>query len=149
MELHKLLIDNSEEILKDACQSLQRAKLKHYDCSAETENRKRLEKLLDLTAECIKHKKLFAMVSYMEETASQRFYAGFDYSEVHSAINVLEETIWKKINSSLDPNQIGEALGLVSTVLGAAKESLARTYISLATKTKAPTLDLNAMFGRK
>jgi len=149
MEIHKFLSDNSAEILDAACSSLSRAKLKHYDCSAESENRSRLEKLLKLTTEAIKKKNLLPMVNYMEKTAKERYNAGFDYSEVHSAINVLEETVWKKINSNIDPSEIGEALGLVSTVLGAAKESLALSYISLSTKTKSPSLDLNALFERK
>ncbi|RPI65769.1 MAG: hypothetical protein EHM47_18205 [Ignavibacteriales bacterium] len=149
MEIHKFLSDNSDEILKTACASLSRAKLKHYDCSAENENYLRLKKLLDLTAEAIERKNLLNLVNYMEETAKNRYYSGFDFSEVHSAINVLEETIWHKINNSIKADELGEALGLVSTVLGAAKESLALTYISLSTRTKAPSLDLNALFERK
>jgi DNA replicative helicase MCM subunit Mcm2 (Cdc46/Mcm family) len=148
MELHKFLTVNSEEILSTACASLSRAKIKHYHCSEESENRKRLKNLLDLTIECITTKKLNSMIRYMEEMAKERYYAGFDFSEVHAAINVLEETIWIKINNSLKPEELGEALGLVSTVLGAAKENLARTYISLSSKTKAPSLDLTAIFGR-
>lgn len=148
MELHKFLSGKSGEILDTACQSLSRAKLKHYNCSEDSENRLRLQKLLELTVECISRKKLLPVMKYMEDTARNRYYGGFDFSEVHSAINVLEETIWNKINSSMPPEELGEALGLVSTVLGAAKESLAQTYISLASKTKAPSLDLNAIFGR-
>lgn len=149
MEIHKFLSDNAAEILDAACASLSRAKLKHYDCSVESENRLRLEKLLKLTIEAIKKKNLLPIVNYMEKTAKERYNSGFDFSEVHSAINVLEETIWKKINSSIEPSKIGEALGLVSTILGAAKESLALAYISLSTKTKSPSLDLNALFGRE
>jgi hypothetical protein len=149
MELYKLLTEQSEEILLTACASLSRAKLKSYTCSEDSENRKRLGKLLELTTECINNKKLTPMLRYIEEMAKERYYSGFDYGEVHSAINVLEETIWNKITSNVEPEKIGESLGLVSTVLGAAKESLARTFISLASKTKVTTLDLNAMFGRK
>jgi hypothetical protein len=148
MELHKLLSDQSGELLDTACSSLSRAHLKSYTCSEESENRKRLAKLLDLTIECISRKKLMPMLKYIEEIARERYYAGFDFTEVHSAINVLEETLWKKINSTPGYENPGEALGLVSTVLGAAKESLARTYISLVSKTRAPALDLNAIFER-
>ena len=42
--------------------------------------------------------------------------------------------------------ELARALGLVSTVLGAAKDSLARAYVSLASQTKAPSLDLSALF---
>jgi hypothetical protein len=34
----------------------------------------------------------------------------------------------------------------VSTVLGAAKDALGREYVSLASRTHAPSLDLRALF---
>jgi hypothetical protein len=37
-------------------------------------------------------------------------------------------------------------LGLVSTILGAAKDALAREYVSLATHRHAGSLDLRALF---
>jgi hypothetical protein len=43
-------------------------------------------------------------------------------------------------------DRLGQALGLVGTVLGAGKDSLARTYVTLATQTRAPSLDLRALF---
>ena len=46
----------------------------------------------------------------------------------------------------MPPDELARALGLVSTVLGAAKDSLARAYVSLASQTKAPSLDLSALF---
>jgi hypothetical protein len=37
-------------------------------------------------------------------------------------------------------------LGLVSTILGAAKDAVARRYVSLAAHTHARSLDLRALF---
>lgn len=39
-----------------------------------------------------------------------------------------------------------EALGSISTVLGAGKDMRARTYVSLAAQAKVPSLDLKALF---
>jgi hypothetical protein len=39
-----------------------------------------------------------------------------------------------------------EALGLVSTVLGTGKDTLARVYVTLASKSRTPTLDLRSLF---
>jgi len=44
------------------------------------------------------------------------------------------------------PERLAESLGLVSTVLGTGKDRLARTYVTLATRTQAPALDLHALF---
>ena len=47
---------------------------------------------------------------------------------------------------NISPNELAESLGLISTVLGAGKDTLARTYVSLASKTKAPSLNLQSLF---
>lgn len=54
----------------------------------------------------------------------------------------------KKILDNIDASGLGKALGLISTVLGAGKETLALTYVSLASKSKTRTLDLSELFGR-
>lgn len=149
MQLSSLLEKNKTEIIKEAVDSLQRAHLKSYSRSDEEENKRKLEKLFGLTNQCVMNENLFPMTEYSEKIARERFESGFDLHEVHKAFNVLEETIWKKIISDIEPAELGKALGLVSTVLGAGKESLALTYVSLASKTKSKTLDLSALFGRK
>ncbi len=45
-----------------------------------------------------------------------------------------------------EPTHYAETLGHVSTILGAGKDALARRYVSLATDTRAPSLDLRALF---
>jgi hypothetical protein len=65
---------------------------------------------------------------------------------VQTAINSLESAIWNKIFKLTRPEKLAESLGVVSTILGAAKDNLARTYVSLATKTKVPTLNLQSLF---
>ena len=74
------------------------------------------------------------------------FEGGVDLSEVQRAYNVLEEVIWWRILKHLPAEQQGEALGLVGTVLGSGKDTLARKYVSLATQTHTPSLDLKALF---
>jgi hypothetical protein len=59
---------------------------------------------------------------------------------------VLEETIWIHILKELPPTEYAEALGLVSTVLGTGKDTLARRYVSLSSKTKASSLNLQSLF---
>ncbi len=75
-----------------------------------------------------------------------RFEAGYDLSEVQAAFNALEGATWSRILADLEAGDLAEALGLISTVLGAAKDALGREYVSLATHTRAPSLDLKALF---
>jgi hypothetical protein len=106
-----------------------------------------LKALYALSARAVKEKNLGPMIAHAETIARERFEAGFDLSEVQTAFNVLEEAIWMHILKNLPPDELAEALGLVSTVLGAGKDMLARTYVTLASKTKAPSLNLHSLFG--
>ena len=146
MTLHQLLHDQSTEILSDAEAAIARAHLSHYEKSGAAHIHQRLKALHTLTARAVKERNLGPMIAHAETIARERFEAGFDLSEVQTAFNVLEETIWVRILKNLPPGDLGEGLGLISTVLGAGKDALARTYVSLASKTKTPSLNLQSLF---
>ncbi len=148
MELYKFLVENKSQIRNEATESLERAQLKSYKAASTEKNRSRIEKLLELTIVSVENKNLVGMTAYAVQIAKERFNAGFDLHEVHTAFNVLEETLWGKIIKNCASSELGEALGLVSTVLGAGKETLALSYVSLASKSKTRTLDLSELFGR-
>jgi hypothetical protein len=102
--------------------------------------------MLELLAESVRVRDLVPVIDFAERVASERFHAGWDIGEVQTALNVLEETIWNRVVAGVSKDDLAEALGLVTTVVGAAKDTLARTYVSLATEKHVPTLDLNALF---
>jgi hypothetical protein len=108
--------------------------------------RQRLERLHELTLECLQRKNAEPMRRYVEDIANERFTSGFELFEVQTAFNVLEESIWKKMLAELDPPEFVRAIGLISTILGIGKDTLARAYVALASKAKAPSLDLKALF---
>lgn len=146
MKLNEILLNNQTDIINEAFMSLQRSHLKHYDSSRADENWQRLAKLFDLTLNGVKSKSLVDMVTYSEKIAKERYESGFDLHEVHSAYNVLEETIWKAIIKEIDSAELAESLGLISTVLGTGKEALALTYVSPASKQKVKSLNLAQLF---
>lgn len=146
MKLHEILVNNQTDIINEAFTSLQRSHLKHYDSSRADENWQRLAKLFDLTLNGIKSKNLVDMVNYSEKVAKERYDAGFDLHEVHTAYNVLEESLWKCIIKEVDSKELAESLGLIGTVLGTGKESLALAYVSLASKQKVKSLNLAQLF---
>lgn len=122
------------------------ARLRHYGSLGPEGRRSRLESLYDQLLAAVTDRDVGGVVSYARELARERFSGGYDLSEVQVAINALEETIWKEILADLPPAQLAEALGLVSTVLGVAKDTLAREYVALATRAHAPSLDLRGLF---
>ncbi len=146
MDINQLLHDQSSDILSDAEAAIARARLAHYEKSGTEHTHQRLKALFTLASRAVKEKNLGPMIAHAETIGRERFEAGFDLSEVQTAFNVLEEAIWVRIMKNIPPNELAEALGLISTVLGAGKDTLARTYVSLASKTKAPSLNLQSLF---
>jgi len=146
MKLDEILVNNQTDIINEAFTSLQRSHLKHYDTSRADENWQRLAKLFDLTLNGIKTRSLIEMVTYSEKIAKERYESGFDLHEVHTAYNVLEESIWKVIIKEVDQTDLAESLGLIGTILGTGKEALAISYVSLASKQKVNSLNLTQLF---
>ncbi|MGD2092388.1 MAG: hypothetical protein PVH61_39840 [Candidatus Aminicenantes bacterium] len=146
MSLIQLLETRKDKIIDEANMALERTHLEHYEKSGVEENERRLKLLYQLLLPCVKSRNLNPLTDHIRDIARERFYSGFALYEVHTAINVLEETIWRQILKYLNPLEFAEALGLVSTVLGAGKSTLANVYVSLASQTKVPSLDLSALF---
>ncbi len=146
MELVDLLEREATGIVAEAADALTRSRLTHYEGAGHAVSRDRLEKLYQFAVQAIRERSLAPVTDYMAEVADDRFHAGYAIREVQIAINVLEETIWNRIVAALPPDELAQALGLVSTVLGAAKDALAQNYVSLASRKKAPSLDLSALF---
>jgi RsbT co-antagonist protein rsbRD N-terminal domain len=133
------------EIIHDANTALARLRIRHYQLAEETEVRQRLEALFDHLADSLGDHDVGPMIAYAESIAEERFGSGYDLSEVQAAFNALEESTWTRAVAMLDPSELAEVLGLVSTVLGCGKDALARRYVSLATRTHAPAVDLRAL----
>jgi hypothetical protein len=123
-----------------------RAHVKHYEKEGAEHLHQRLKALYVLTVRGVKERNLGPMIAHADSIARERFSAGYDLWEVQTAFNVLEEAIWKLVLKEISPAELAEALGLVSTVLGVGKDTLARRYVSLASKTKAPSLNLQSLF---
>jgi hypothetical protein len=146
MELIDLLKRDSALIVEEATVALDRSRLTHYEGAGHEVSRERLEQLYQFTVQSIRQRSLAPVTDYMAEVANDRFHAGYAIREVQIAINVLEEAIWNHIVAEMPAGELAQALGLVSTVLGAAKDALAQAYVSLASKQKVPSLDLSALF---
>lgn len=146
MNLHELLVQDADGILHDAATAIQRARLKSYEKAGQDSTHRRLKALLTLATRAAQERNLGPMIAHAESIARERFEAGYDLWEVQTAFNVLEEAIWVRILKELPPNAYAEALGIISTVLGAGKDTLARHYVSLASRSRVPTLNLQSLF---
>ncbi len=146
MELVDVLRATRDDVLTEASAALHRAHLTHYEASGSAESARHLEDLFGLVVGCLAHKTVGPIVGYAEAVAKERFAAGFDIAEVQTAFNVLEEAIWHVVIVKIPPEGLVEAAGMVGTVLGIGKDTLARTWVSLAASRHVPSLDLGALF---
>ena len=146
MDLQQLLHDRTNELLAEATEAMARTHATNYDKAGTEHIHQRLKALYVLTIRGVKERNLGPMIAHVELIARERFNAGYDLWEVQTAFNVLEEAIWKMILKEVPPTELAEALGLVSTVLGIGKDTLARRYVSLASKSKVPSLNLQSLF---
>lgn len=146
MNLIQLLETSEEKTVAEASNALECSHFKHYRKSGIEENQKRLKLLYRLLQQCVESKSFIPLTDHIRDIARERFNCGFALHEVYMAVNILEETVWKRIINCLNPLEFAEALGLVSTVFGAGKYTLANTYVSLAGQTKVPSLDLSELF---
>jgi len=145
-EVGRYLEERRAVILEAAMASLGRAHLHHYTIEGIEKARERIETLFDVTTECVRTAGIVPMLTHAERVARERFWSGYGLSEVQTAFNVLEEAIWSRMLQELDAGDFARALGLVSTVLGLGKDALAGTWVSLATRSRAPSLDCRALF---
>jgi hypothetical protein len=146
MSLVELLSTRKERIVDHTLEAMRRAHLSHYEALGAEHTRRLVEALFDVTVATIQSREARPMLETVDRIAEERYTRGFDLFEVQTAFNGLEEATWREVTESLPPEQLGEALGLVSTALGIGKDGLARGFVARATKTKAPSLDLRALF---
>ena len=146
MKLLDLLKAESATIVAEATQRLLRSRLKHYAEAGADESRERLQRLFDLLLESLQTRNLAPVMEHSAQVAVERYNAGFDIQEVQAAINALEEATWRHVVQTLPPEALAESIGLLTTVLGAAKDALARKYVELASQHKSPSLNLSALF---
>lgn len=146
MDVAALLVTQEAEVLDEAYDALERSHVTHYEAAGESFTRKGLADLFRLVVASIGDRDLAEMSVYAEKVAEQRFGQGFDISEVQMAFNALEEAMWRRVVAGTPPDELAEAVGLLSTVLGFGKDALARKYVSLASERHVPSLDLSALF---
>jgi hypothetical protein len=146
MDSSEFLRRHESEIVDAADKALARLGARHYRSAGEPEVRRRIETLFEHLVDSLTSRDLGPLVAYADAVAEERFNAGYDLSEVQAAFNALEESVWTRAVAALEPDELAETLGLVSTALGLGKDALARKYVSLATRTHAPSLDLRALF---
>lgn len=132
MKLLEMLYNKPDLILLDSTDCLVRAHLEHYEAITPELIRSRLNRLLQALTKCVEINSTDGMIKYMNKVSDERFEVGYEVHEVQTAINILEECLWKKIQQHVDNDQQTAAMKQVTRILDTAKEELASEYALLS-----------------
>lgn len=146
MAVEELLVRERSQVLDEAVAALLRSGAIHYEESGDEFTRERLVELFDLVIGALRDRELEQVIRYCEIVAEDRFAAGFGISEIQTAFNVLEEVMWRHVVEGVQPADLPQSIGALSTILGAGKDALARRYVALASQRHVPSLDFSALF---
>jgi hypothetical protein len=145
VELSELFRSWEEDLVNDALTELGHARLRHYMDDGEDMTRERVTRFIDRVLECLEQRRAEPIVEHAERIARERHASGYDLFEVQTALNVIEEALWKRVLASVDPEELAHALGMVNAIFHTAKDILARTYVSLATDLEAPPKEISEL----
>ena len=135
-----------DAVLRAAHDGVDRRGLAHYRAAGTDETRARLQALFDVVVGCCAEHRIEPALDYAQTLAVERHATDHSLGEVQSAINILEEALWRTLTSEAPPDVQGYALGLVSTVLGAVKDRVACTYVAQVSSKPLATLRLDSLF---
>ena len=133
-------------ILAAAGEALRHRRLPSYLAAGDAEVERRLAALFDQVVAGAATRRLDGMIAHGEAVGHERTAEGAALGEVQAAFHVLEGEVWHALVDGFPPAELGHALGLVATLLGAARDRVAETYVAHAAAAHAPTLDLRSLF---
>ena len=130
MEMSAVLASAEDRLVDEVVAALGRRCHARYVASGQEERRRYVRDLFELVVRCVHEGHVEPIIASSQQAAA----AGFDIAEVQGAFNVLEEVLWREVAAVLADDQRIEALRQLNAVLGAGKDALARTYVTLASR---------------
>jgi hypothetical protein len=147
MSVDVVLSAGAGEIVDEAYGELHPGLHPHYLALGEDFTRTALQELFALTVEGVRAREAVRVVAHAERIAEERYHAGFDLAEVQAAFNALEQAMWRRVVAAEEPAELLASVAVLSSVLGAGKDALARVYVHLAAHRHAPHVDVAALYG--
>jgi len=105
--------------------------------SVPDERRRDVRQLFRLVLRCVHAGRAEAIIGPSEQIAAHCYAAGIDLAERQGAFNVLAEVLWRRLVGALAGEQLVQALALLSAIVAAGKDAMARTYVALATRDRS------------
>ena len=125
-------------MVSEAVAAIERRDQAHRQAASAADRRRYVWDLFGVVVQCVREGATEPIIASSRRVAADRFAAGFDIAEIQGEFSVLEEVLWRHVVDALAVNQRIEAQRLVSTILGAGSDAVARTYVVLAGQSGSP-----------
>ncbi len=128
-----VLADARDRVIGEALAALNERDQAGCLASSPTERRQDMEHLFELIQRCVHEGHCEPIIGPAQRMAADHFANGIEIAEVQAAFTVLENVLWRQLADALSgDDQRLETLRLINVILGAGRDALARTYVSLA-----------------
>ena len=128
-----VLADARDRVIGEALAALNERDQAGRLASSPAERRQDMEHLFELIQRCVHEGHCEPIIGPSQRMAADHFANGIEIAEVQAAFTVLENVLWRQLADALSgDDQRLETLRLINAILGAGRDALARTYVSLA-----------------
>ncbi len=128
-----VLADARDRVVGEALAALNERDQAGCLASSPAERRQDIEHLFELIQRCLDEGHCEPIIGPSRRMAADHFANGIEIAEVQAAFTVLENVLWRQLADALSgDDQRFETLRLINVILGAGRDALARTYVSLA-----------------
>ncbi len=132
VEISAALADARDKVVGETLAALERRDQASRDAFSPADRRHDVQQLFELVQRCVHEGRAEPIITPSQQIAADRFVAGIDLAEVQAAFAALEDVLWRHLAGTVSAGQQLETLRLVNVILGAARDALARAYVSLA-----------------
>ena len=96
--------------------------------------RREVRQLFRLVLRCVRAGRAEPIIKPSEQIAAHCYAAGSDLADIQGSFTVLAEVLWRQLVGGLAGEQLVKALGLLTAITRAGQDTMARTYVALATR---------------
>lgn len=133
MDVSAVFADAEDRVIDEAVAALVESDGRNLE-----ERRRDVRQLFRLVLCCVREGSAESIITPAGRIAAHCFAAGTDLAEVQGEFNALAEALRRRADASLAGEQRIQALGLINAIVGAGKDALARTYVTLASNARRP-----------
>lgn len=135
-KLHDYVADQAADLANELAEALRHTASPHYETIEEAKLHERTQRLVDAFVVALEHGP-HSFVDYVRQMTEERISEGYYLTEIQTVLSLLEGRVWRMVVAEAPVSELVSELGCVTTVVGTAKDELARVYLERLTACQA------------